>query len=65
VFNSREFRVAFEEPTYRQDFRRKRDNTNIFLTFTYRFGATPRQPDQQRNKRQNGNENQQDPEMMY
>lgn len=64
VFNSRQFQMSFVEPTYRQNFLRKRDSVNFFITFTYRFGTTQRQMEQQR-RRQNGTEPQPEMEMMF
>ena len=58
VFNTRAFEMAFREQTYRQDFKRKRDETTVFVNFTYRFGSAPKQQEQQKGRRPNQNENQ-------
>jgi outer membrane receptor protein involved in Fe transport len=56
VFKSQEFKVNINDPSYTEEFIRNFDSRNVYLTFTWKFGAE----DKQKNERRRPQNNNQD-----
>ncbi|MBC7387700.1 MAG: TonB-dependent receptor [Opitutaceae bacterium] len=50
VFNTRMFRMQMDTPQFKDNFTRKRESRNVFITFAWKFGSEDSQKRQERKK---------------